>query len=338
MSTVKAYAAAKASGLLQPFEHEPGPLGTEHVDIDVRYCGICHSDLSMLDNEWGFSRYPLVAGHEVIGTVAAVGGGVRNVRPGQTVGLGWYSQSCMMCHECLLGDHNLCATAEATIVGRPGGFANQVRAHWAWVFPLPDGLDPATSGPLFCGGITVFNPIVRNGIIATDRVGDAAPQREDVLPRATCVPHAGGARQPLRDVRQEHCRDDGQADRAAFEKRDADDDRLWDAVQQCANGDRDAAALVRPRLLIARALAVSRAEAGEQPVGAGEDDGSRNESQRRREEPTTAVGLVHQLEGERRDQNSAAERHDARDETLRQPDEVADQRADEQRRAGDQSP
>jgi uncharacterized zinc-type alcohol dehydrogenase-like protein len=77
----------------------------------------------------------------------------------------------MMCHECLSGDHNLCATAEATIVGRPGGFANRVRAHWAWVFPLPDGLDPATSGPLFCGGITVFNPIVRNDIIATDRIG-----------------------------------------------------------------------------------------------------------------------------------------------------------------------
>jgi uncharacterized zinc-type alcohol dehydrogenase-like protein len=88
MSTVKAYAAAKAGGPLQPFEYEPGPLGVEHVDIDVRYCGICHSDLSMLDNEWGFSQYPLVPGHEVIGTVAAVGEGVRNVRPGQTVGLG----------------------------------------------------------------------------------------------------------------------------------------------------------------------------------------------------------------------------------------------------------
>jgi uncharacterized zinc-type alcohol dehydrogenase-like protein len=77
----------------------------------------------------------------------------------------------MMCHECLSGDHNLCATAEATIVGRHGGFGSRVRAHWAWVIPLPDGLDPATSGPLFCGGITVFNPIVRNAITATDRVG-----------------------------------------------------------------------------------------------------------------------------------------------------------------------
>ena len=125
----------------------------------------------MLDNEWGFTRYPLVPGHEVIGTVAAVGEGVQTLTPEQTVGLGWYSRSCMSCRECMSGDHNLCSTAEATMVGRHGGYANKVRAHASWVLPLPDGLDPATSGPLFCGGITVFNPIVRNGIRATDRVG-----------------------------------------------------------------------------------------------------------------------------------------------------------------------
>ncbi|MGZ9020807.1 MAG: alcohol dehydrogenase catalytic domain-containing protein, partial [Rhodoplanes sp.] len=141
------------------------------VEIDVRYCGICHSDLSMLDNEWGFSQYPLVPGHEVIGTVAAVGEDVRNIRSGMTVGLGWYAQSCMACRECLSGHHNHCPTAQGTIVGRYGGFANKVRAHWAWAIALPDALDPATSGPLYCGGITVFNPILRNGITGTHRVG-----------------------------------------------------------------------------------------------------------------------------------------------------------------------
>jgi uncharacterized zinc-type alcohol dehydrogenase-like protein len=171
MAIIKAYAATQASGPLQPFEYEPGPLGPEHVDIDVRYCGICHSDLSMLDNDWGFSQYPLVPGHEVIGTVAAVGEGVRSLWTGQTVGLGWYAQSCMTCHECLSGHHNHCPTAQATIVGRHGGFADRVRAHWSWVIPLPDTLDDATSGPLYCGGITVFNPIVSNGIKATDHVG-----------------------------------------------------------------------------------------------------------------------------------------------------------------------
>ncbi|HYN37781.1 MAG TPA: NAD(P)-dependent alcohol dehydrogenase, partial [Rhodospirillales bacterium] len=145
--------------------------GVGEVAVAIAHCGICHSDLSMIDNEWGFSAYPLVPGHEVIGTVAAVGEGVDTLRPGQTVGLGWYARSCMHCEQCMSGDHNLCAKAEGTIVGRHGGFADKVRAHAPWVLPLPDGLDPATSGPLFCGGITVFNPIVRNGIRGTDRVG-----------------------------------------------------------------------------------------------------------------------------------------------------------------------
>lgn len=171
MAIYKAYAAPQPGGRLEPFEYDPGPLGPEYVEIHVRYCGICHSDLSMLDNEWGFSQYPLVPGHEVIGTVAAVGQEVRNIRPGMTVGLGWYAQSCMACRECLSGHHNHCPTAQATIVGRYGGFADKVRAHWAWVIALPEALDPATSGPLYCGGITVFNPIVRNGITGTHRVG-----------------------------------------------------------------------------------------------------------------------------------------------------------------------
>ena len=146
MAIYKAYAAPQPGGRLEPFEYDPGPLGPEYVEIDVRYCGICHSDLSMLDNEWGFSQYPLVPGHEVIGAVAAVGQEVRNIRPGMTVGLGWYAQSCMACRECLSGHHNHCPTAQATIVGRYGGFADKVRAHWAWVIALPEALDPATSG------------------------------------------------------------------------------------------------------------------------------------------------------------------------------------------------
>lgn len=171
MGQIRAYAALEAGGALQPFTYEPGALGDEEVDIDVRYCGICHSDLSMLDNEWHISAYPLVPGHEIIGTVAAAGDRVATLRPGQTVGLGWYARSCMHCAQCMAGDHNLCLDAQGVIVGRHGGFANRVRAHWAWATPLPAGLDPATAGPLFCGGITVFNPIVQNGIRATDRVG-----------------------------------------------------------------------------------------------------------------------------------------------------------------------
>jgi alcohol/geraniol dehydrogenase (NADP+) len=168
---VKAYAAEKAGGELKPFEYEPGPLGSKDVEIDVEYCGICHSDLSMLNNDWGMTQYPFVPGHEVVGTVAAVGDTVTKLKPGQRVGLGWYSKSCMMCEWCMSGSHNLCLTAEGTIVGRYGGFADKVRAHEAWVTPLPEGVDPAKAGPLFCGGITVFNPLVQFDVKPTDRIG-----------------------------------------------------------------------------------------------------------------------------------------------------------------------
>jgi uncharacterized zinc-type alcohol dehydrogenase-like protein len=168
---IKAYAAQAPGTELQPFEYEPGLLRDEEVEVQVEYCGICHSDLSMLKNDWGISQYPLVPGHEVVGVVTTVGPRVTKVKVGQRVGVGWFSHSCMHCHQCMSGDHNLCATAEQTIVGRYGGFAEQVRAHEEWVIPLPAGIDPAKAGPLFCGGITVFNPMVQFNLHATDRVG-----------------------------------------------------------------------------------------------------------------------------------------------------------------------
>jgi uncharacterized zinc-type alcohol dehydrogenase-like protein len=168
---IKAYAARSQGAKLEPFEYDPGVLQEEAVEIAVEYCGICHSDLSMIKNDWGISQYPLVPGHEVVGRVVAVGDRVTTVKVGQRVGLGWNSHSCMHCEWCMSGNHNLCLTAEATIVGRFGGFADKVRAHQEWVLPLPDGLDPAKAGPLFCGGITVFNPIVQFDVQPTDRVG-----------------------------------------------------------------------------------------------------------------------------------------------------------------------
>ncbi|PAW79803.1 MAG: alcohol dehydrogenase [Verrucomicrobia bacterium Tous-C9LFEB] len=168
---IHAYAALEKGGRLQPFDYTPGPLGDEQVEITVSHCGICHSDLSVIDNEWGNAVYPLVAGHEAIGTIVEVGRSVKKVKVGQRVGIGWFSGSCMCCPQCLSGSQNLCATAEQTIVGRHGGFADRLRAHWAWATPLPEGLDAAKAGPLFCGGITVFNPIVQLGIRPTDRVG-----------------------------------------------------------------------------------------------------------------------------------------------------------------------
>lgn len=168
---IKAFAALACGQSLQPYEYEPGPLGAEQVEIKVEYCGICHSDLSMLDNEWGMSAYPLVPGHEVVGTVVAVGSSAKRVKVGDRVGLGWNSGSCLACPPCLAGDHNFCSSGEGTIVGRHGGFADRVRCHWVWAAPMPAGVDAVAGGPLLCGGITVFNPIVQFDIRATARVG-----------------------------------------------------------------------------------------------------------------------------------------------------------------------
>ncbi|MFM8810452.1 MAG: NAD(P)-dependent alcohol dehydrogenase [Chthoniobacterales bacterium] len=171
MSTIKAYAAKSAGAPLEPFEFTPKPLGDEEVDVAVDYCGICHSDLSMLHNHWGMTQFPFVPGHEISGRVVAAGPKAKNLKVGDRVGIGWSSASCMSCPDCMSGDQNLCASNEGVMVGRHGGFAERVRAHWAWTVPIPDALDPAKVGPLFCGGITVFNPIVQCGVQPTDRVG-----------------------------------------------------------------------------------------------------------------------------------------------------------------------
>ncbi len=171
MSEIQAIAAKEPKGKLEPFSYDPGPLGHEQVEIEVAYCGICHSDYSMLNNEWGMTQYPFVPGHEAIGKVVAAGEDVKLVEVGQTVGLGWNSSSCLYCRQCLSGDQNLCPRLEATIVGRYGAFATRVRCHWIWATPIPSGIDPAKAGPLLCGGITVFNPLVQFEIRPTHRVG-----------------------------------------------------------------------------------------------------------------------------------------------------------------------
>jgi uncharacterized zinc-type alcohol dehydrogenase-like protein len=171
MSTIRAWAAQTAGGKLEPFEYDPGELGAEEVEIAVDHCGVCHSDLSLLDNDWGMTRYPFVPGHEAIGRVVAMGPQAKGVSIGQRVGLGWNAHSCTHCKQCLMGNHNLCENLQPTLLGRHGAFADKVRAHWVWTMPLPEGLDPRESGPLLCGGITVFAPLRELNIPPTARVG-----------------------------------------------------------------------------------------------------------------------------------------------------------------------
>lgn len=166
---ITAYAAKEPGGALEQYQIEVGELGAHDVEIDVEYCGICHSDISMIDNEWGFSQYPLVAGHEVVGRISKVGSHVKSVSEGQLVGLGWHSDYCQTCYSCNSGDENLCQQATPTILSH-GGFADKVRANEKAVVALPDGMDAQAAGPLFCGGITVFNPLVQFDVKPTDKV------------------------------------------------------------------------------------------------------------------------------------------------------------------------
>lgn len=171
MSVINAYAATKAGAPLEPFSYDPGELGPEQVEIKVTHCGICHSDLSMLNNDWGMTGFPFVPGHEATGFITALGEGAKGLKVGQRVGVGWTAYSCQSCHECLSGHQNLCAQNQGTIVGRHGGFADRLRVQWTWARPLPEALDMAKVGPLLCGGVTVFAPFVEYGISPTSRVG-----------------------------------------------------------------------------------------------------------------------------------------------------------------------
>lgn len=171
MTKVRAWAADGPQESFKLFEYELPPIGDDEVDIAVEYCGVCHSDISMLNNDWNQTAYPFVGGHEVVGRVRAIGDKVPNVEVGQKVGLGWLSRSDLASAQSLCGEHHLSPGNQATIVNRHGGFADIVRCQWAWASPLPEGLDIAKAGPLFCGGITVFSPIVSLDVKPTDRVG-----------------------------------------------------------------------------------------------------------------------------------------------------------------------
>lgn len=170
MAQIRGWAAQGAKQDLVPYTFDAGPLKPEEAEIAVEYCGLCHSDLSVLQNDWGNSKYPFIPGHEVVGRVVALGERARGLKIGQLVGVGWTAESCMHCHECLGGDQHLCLEAVPTIIGHQGGFAEKVRCHWAWTIPLPEGIDLSSTGPLLCGGVTVFAPLMKFAK-ATDHVG-----------------------------------------------------------------------------------------------------------------------------------------------------------------------
>src|SRR5262249_37091709 len=137
MAMIDAWVATSAKAKLVRQQVELGPLGAEEVEVHVEHCGLCRSDLSVLNNDWGLSQFPAVLGHEAVGRVVEIGPAPKGLKVGQRVGIGWTAGSCMHCRQCLSGNQNLCLQATFTIVGHKGAFASRVRAHWAWAIPSP---------------------------------------------------------------------------------------------------------------------------------------------------------------------------------------------------------
>jgi len=168
---VQAFAAPSAKAALEPFSYEAGALGPHDVELEITHCGLCHSDLHLIDDDWKRSVYPLVPGHEIVGIVRAAGAEVTHLRPGDRAGVGWQRSACLRCPLCLDGHENLCATQEATCVGHHGGFAERLRTDGRFTFAIPGGIESAVAAPLLCGGVTVYAPLKRFGADAKKTVG-----------------------------------------------------------------------------------------------------------------------------------------------------------------------
>jgi len=171
MSEIHGLAVHAAGAHLLPYKFDPGEIGVDEVEIKITHCGICRSDVHLIDNDWGLSKYPFIPGHEIVGTVIGVGSSVRNLTVGERVGVGWQADSCGICEWCRSGQEHLCPQAQPTCVGRNGGFADKIRVNWRFAIPLPTALEGETAAPLLCAGVTVYTPLRNYGVRPSSRVG-----------------------------------------------------------------------------------------------------------------------------------------------------------------------
>ena len=164
MLATKGYAAMTATTALQPFAFERRDVGPDDVLIAITHCGICHSDIHQARNEWGGSIFPMVPGHEIVGTVTRVGAGVKRFKAGDRVGVGCFVDSCRTCAACREGLEQYCdAGALWTYSARDtagrvtqGGYSTQIVVDEHYVVRIPASLSSAGAAPLLCAGITTY--------------------------------------------------------------------------------------------------------------------------------------------------------------------------------------
>jgi uncharacterized zinc-type alcohol dehydrogenase-like protein len=179
---IPAWGARAPKGPLAPLTIERREPGPHDVEFEVLYCGICHSDVHKVNNDWGSTQYPIVPGHEIVGRVVARGPSVTRFRDGDLVGVGCIVDSCRECAECRAGREMFCVkgvtwsfdSPERNGKGRTyGGYSTRMVVDENFVLRIPKGLDPAAAAPLLCAGITTYSPLRQFGCKAGDRVAVA---------------------------------------------------------------------------------------------------------------------------------------------------------------------
>ena len=168
MIATNGYAAQSATTPLAPFAYEHREPGPHDIHIKIEFCGICHSDIHQARNEWGNAMYPMVPGHEIVGTVKSIGSEVTKFKVGDRAAIGCIVDSCRTCTNCTEGLEQYCDNPGAvqTYNGRDkqgnltfGGYGSDIVADEAYTLKVPASLDPAATAPLLCAGITTYSPL-----------------------------------------------------------------------------------------------------------------------------------------------------------------------------------
>jgi uncharacterized zinc-type alcohol dehydrogenase-like protein len=181
MTKVNSYAAYSATEKLAPYALERRDLTPDDVQIDILYCGVCHSDIHMTRDEWGFnSIYPMVPGHEIVGRVVSVGENVHKYKVGDLVGVGCMVDSCQTCNSCYEGLEQYCESGMIGTYGSPdpkhggitaGGYSQQIVVQEKFVLSVPENIDTTGVAPLLCAGITTWSPLRHWNVKPGDKVG-----------------------------------------------------------------------------------------------------------------------------------------------------------------------
>ena len=180
MIKTRGYAAAAARSQLAPFSFQRRDAGPQDVVLYLMYCGICHSDIHYVHNDWGFSRYPLVPGHEIVGRVTHVGSEVTKFRSGDLAAIGCLVDSCRACRPCQEGEEHMCEQYPTPTysgvergTGNPtyGGYSDNYVVDQRFALKLSPKLDPAAAAPLLCAGITTYSPLRHWQVGAGQKVG-----------------------------------------------------------------------------------------------------------------------------------------------------------------------